>query len=148
MPVSAFQEATADTFLVPEAANDNPAGFVVALDDQPIEGGFDPAFGDVTWQTLISGDTTASTGLVLGVATFQAHGVLHLHRHTPPEFYFGLSGSGIVTIDGQPHHIAPGVAVFVPGNTEHGVCAGPHGLKFVYGFGEDAFSTIEYRFSA
>ncbi|MDG1377861.1 MAG: cupin domain-containing protein [Yoonia sp.] len=148
MPVSALIDATADTFTLPEAANDTPAGFLTIVDDQPIEGGFDPAFGNVTWQTLISGDKTASTGVVLGVATFPAHGVLHLHRHTPPEFYFCLSGSGVVTIDGQPLHFAPGSAIFVPANAEHGVRAGADGLKLVYGFGEDAFSTIEYRFSA
>ena len=40
------------------------AGFVADLADQPVEGGFDPTFGNVTWQTLISGDLTASNGLV------------------------------------------------------------------------------------
>jgi len=139
---------TIDQNHIPIAANDNPAGFVTALDDQPIEGGFDPVFGDVTWQTLISGDKTQSTGVVLGVATFPANGVLHLHRHTPPEFYFGLTGSGTVMLDGQPVEIVPGSAIFIPSNAEHGVTAGSAGLTFVYGFGEDAFSQIEYRFSA
>jgi quercetin dioxygenase-like cupin family protein len=133
---------------VPAAANDNPTGFIAALDDQPIEGGFDPAFGDVTWQTLISGDKTPSKGVVLGVATFPANGVLHLHRHTPPEFYYVLSGSGTVMLGGKPIDVFPRSAVFIPANAEHGVTAGPSGLTFVYGFGEDAFSEIEYRFSA
>lgn len=145
MPISPMIDAAV---FEPVAANDNTAGFVTLVDDQPIEGGFDPAFGDVTWQTLISGDKTASTSLVLGIATFPANGVLHLHRHAPPEFYFCLSGSGVVTLDGQPHHISPGSAVFVPGSVEHGVRAGAEGLKFAYGFGEDAFSAIEYKFSA
>lgn len=148
MPVSTLVEATADAPFETEAANDNPAGFITILEDQPIEGGFDPVFGDVTWQTLISGDKTASNGLVLGVATFAAHGVLHLHRHAPPEFYFCLAGSGVVTLEGQDLPIAPGSAVFIPANAEHGVCAGADGLKFAYGFGEDAFSEIEYQFSA
>lgn len=123
-------------------------GFVARLEDQPIEGGFDPTFGDVTWQTLISGDRTESDGLVLGVAEFPAFGVLHPHRHTPPEFYYCVRGSGVVTMDGAEHHVVPGSAVFIPGNVEHGVVAGPEGLSFVYGFGESAFSDIEYRFSA
>lgn len=124
------------------------AGFVADLADQPVEGGFDPTFGNVTWQTLISGDLTASNGLVLGVASFPAHGMLHPHRHTPPEFYFCLAGSGVVTLDGVDYQVGPGSAVFIPSDVEHGVVAGPEGLKFAYGFGEDAFSTIEYRFSA
>lgn len=124
------------------------AGFVSRLDDQPIEGGFDPAFGNVTWQTLISGDRTDSNGLILGVANFPAHGRLNLHRHTPPEFYYCIGGSGVVTIDGVEWPIAPGSAVFIPSDAEHGVVAGAEGLSFVYGFGEDAFSAIDYRFSA
>ncbi len=148
MSLSTLTELLAETPTISEAANDNPNGFVAALDHQAIEGGFDPVFGDVTWQTLISGDKTASNGLVLGVATFPANGVLHLHRHAPPEFYFCLSGSGIVMMDGQPHHVAPGSAIFIPANVEHGVRAGAEGLKFAYGFGEDAFSAIEYQFSA
>ncbi len=147
MPMSELNEYAAEQNTFPSAANDNPTGFVAALDDQPIEGGFDPVFGDVTWQTLISADKTKSNGLVLGVATFPAQGVLHLHRHIPPEFYFGLTGSGTVMIDGQPVQIAPGSAVFIPSNAEHGVTAGPEGLTMAYGFGEDAFSEIEYNFS-
>lgn len=148
MSVSILTETVPDFDFVPAAANDNPTGFVTVLEDQPVEGGFDPVFGDVTWQTLISGDKTSSNGLVLGVATFPANGVLHLHRHAPPEFYFCLEGSGVVMMDGQPLHISAGSAVFIPANAEHGVTAGPNGLKFAYGFGEDAFSGIEYQFSA
>lgn len=123
-------------------------GFVANLADQPIEGGFDPVFGDVTWQTLISAERTDSNGLVLGMAEFPANGVLNLHRHIPPEFYYCVRGSGTVFLDGVEHFITPGAAVFIPGDVEHGVLAGPDGMSFLYGFGEDAFSNIEYRFSA
>ena len=70
MPMSQLDTFAIEQPLIPTAANDNPSGFVAALGDQPIEGGFDPVFGDVTWQTLISGDKTQSNGVVLGVATF------------------------------------------------------------------------------
>ena len=148
MPVSQLNDYAIEQPSVPTAANDNPTAFVSALDDQPIEGGLDPIFGNVAWRTLISSDKTPSNGVVLGVANFAAYGVLHLHRHTPPEFYFGLSGSGIIMLDGQPVEIISGSTVFIPSNAEHGVTAGPDGLTFAYGFGEDAFSQIEYRFSA
>lgn len=124
------------------------SGFVARLDDQPIEGGIDPTFGEVVWRTLISSDRTTSNGIVLGVAEFPAHGKLNPHRHAPPEFYFCTSGSGIVTLNGVQHTIQAGHAVYVPGDSEHGVVAGPAGLTFVYGFGEDSFSEIEYRFTA
>ncbi len=122
-------------------------GFVRRLEDLPIEGGTDPVYGDVTWRTLISADRTASSDFLLGVAEFPANGLLHLHRHAPPEFYLCLSGSGVVTIDGLQHAISAGSAVFVPGNAEHGVTAGPDGLSFAYGFAQNAFSDIEYVFS-
>jgi hypothetical protein len=40
-------------------------------------------------------------------------------------------------MNGQPHNIAPGSAVFIPANVEHGVRAGADGLKFAYGFGQN-----------
>lgn len=130
---------------VPLAAADT--GFVRHLDSLPVEGGTDPAYGDVTWRTLISADRTPSTGFLLGVAEFPAQGVLHLHRHLPPEFYLCTAGSGIVTIDGVEHEVTIGSAVFIPGNAEHGVIAGENGLTFAYGFAQNAFSDIEYVFS-
>ena len=130
---------------VPLAAAE--AGFVRQLDGLAVEGGTDPTYGNVTWRTLISADRTPSTDFLLGVAGFPAHGVLHLHRHLPPEFYFCTAGSGTVTIDGVEHPVSSGSAVFIPGNAEHGVVAGENGLTFAYGFAQNAFSDIEYVFS-
>ncbi|MBD3677780.1 MAG: cupin domain-containing protein [Rhodobacteraceae bacterium] len=113
-----------------------------------LEGGTDPAFGTVQWRTLISGDRTPSTGLVLGVAEFGAYGTLLPHRHAPEEFYFCLSGDGVVTIEGTPHPITPGVAIYIPAEAEHGVVAGTEGLTFVYGFARNSFGEVDYRFSA
>lgn len=112
------------------------------------EGGTDPAFGTVTWKTLISGERTATKEFVLGIAEFGPSGTLCPHRHEPAEFYLGLSGSGTVTIDGVDHRIAPGVAVYVPGNAEHATLAGPDGLRLAYGFAEAAFSGIKYNFTS
>lgn len=125
-----------------------PVGFSVNLDDLPVEGGVDPAFGTVTWRTLVCADRTVSTDMVLGVAEFGPYGTLLPHRHAQAEFYLGLSGDGVVTLGGVPHRIAPGVAVYVPRDAEHGVVAGPEGLRFAYGFAADRFGDITYRFSA
>lgn len=137
------------------AANDNnpspfsaDSSFTCNAADVASEGGTDPKYGEVTWRTLISGDKTPSAGFVLGVAEFPAHGRLMPHRHEQPEFYYGLTGSGVVTVDGCEHVIAPGVAVYLAGNAEHGVQADETGLTFAYGFGTSAFSDVEYVFSA
>ncbi|WP_095588298.1 cupin domain-containing protein [Actibacterium ureilyticum] len=123
-------------------------GFSVNLDSLPVEGGTDPAFGSVTWRTLVCGDRTPSRDMVLGVAEFGPYGTLLPHRHAHAEFYLGLSGDGVVTLGGVPHQIAPGVAIYVPGDAEHGVVAGPVGLRFAYGFAADRFADVTYRFSA
>ncbi len=114
----------------------------------PLEGGTDPAFGKVRWKTLFSSDVTQTSDMVLGIAQFDAGDTLEPHRHAPAEFYFGLTGSGEVTIDGVLHTISAGVALFIPANAEHGVVAGPEGLSFAYGFPRASFSEVEYQFSA
>ena len=96
-------------------ADNNPTapmqvGFTTDLAELPHEGGVDPAFGTITWRTLISGENGRSDGVVLGVATCGPNGCLHLHRHDPAEFYLGLSGTGTVTIDGVAPEIRQGIA--------------------------------------
>ncbi|MBN9886960.1 cupin domain-containing protein [Salipiger abyssi] len=113
----------------------------------PLEGGEDPAFGSVFWRTLFCADRTPTKGMVLGIAEFGPMGTLLPHRHGPAEIYFGLSGAGIVTIDGVPHPLGPEIALFIPEEAEHGTVAGPEGLRFLYVFPRDRFADVEYRFS-
>ena len=120
---------------------------LVRAEDVPLEGGTDPAFGTVRWRTLLCGDRTATGDMVVGIAEFGPGGTLPAHRHSPAEVYFGLAGAGIVTIDGIPHPMAPGVALFMPADAEHQTLAGEQGLQFLYIFPRDRFSEIEYRFS-
>lgn len=122
--------------------------FAINAAQVPLEGGTDPAYGSVRWRTLVNGNADAPKEFVLGIAEFDPHGTLEPHRHEPAEFYLGLEGAGIVTIDGTPHEIAPGVAIYIPGDAEHGTVAGPDGLRFAYGFAEPSFAGITYRFSA
>lgn len=130
-------------------ANDNVVANsnVIHVEDQPIECGFGPQYGGATWRTLISGDRTDSSELVLGIANIPARGILAAHRHPPAEFYLIMSGSGIVTLDGVPHDVVSGSCVYIPGNAEHSFEAGPEGVSFAYGFAQNAFSDVEYTFS-
>ncbi|NBT32156.1 MAG: cupin domain-containing protein [Rhodobacteraceae bacterium] len=121
--------------------------FSVSLDSLPVEGGIDPAYGTVLWKTLINGTAADPKEFILGVAEFGPGGVLPPHRHAPAEFYFGLDGDGVVTIDGVAHPIRPGVALYVASYAEHATVAGPKGLRIVYGFSEPSFEGIEYHFS-
>lgn len=121
--------------------------FTKSPTDVPLEGGPDPIHGNVTWHTLISGDRTPSRDMVLGIAHLDPGGWLGLHRHEPPEFYLGLSGEGTASVDGQSFRIAAGIALFIPGNAEHGIIAGPEGCSFAYGFAVGSFSDVVYRYS-
>ena len=120
--------------------------FSINVEEAPLEGLGDLQSGNLTWKTLISGDRTPSDQLTLGVADFPPHGTLNVHRHDPAEFYFGLSGEGTVSADGVSFRIAQGIAIFIPGNTDHGVIAGDRGLSIVYGFARRAFSDVVYDF--
>lgn len=124
-----------------------PQVVVANADCAPLEGGEDPAFGTVRWRTLFCADRTATSGMVMGIAELGEAGTLMPHRHGPAEIYFGLAGSGTVTIDGVAHELLPNTALFIPAEAEHGTVAGAEGLRFLYVFARDRFSDVDYRFS-
>ena len=106
-----------------------------------------PVRGPAEWKTLISAGLTRSEGLTLGVARLPPGGSLHRHHHPQHEAYFVLEGTGIVTIDGGAHAVAPGAAVFIPGNVLHSVAAtGESDLRFAYVLVADAFEDVAYVF--
>ncbi|MFZ7091583.1 cupin domain-containing protein [Primorskyibacter sp. 2E233] len=120
---------------------------IANADHAPLEGGEDPAFGTVRWRTLFDAERNGTRDMVLGVAEFGAFGTLKAHRHAQAEIYFGLAGSGIVTIDGVAHDLQPNVALYVPADAEHYTVAGEDGLRFLYVFPSDRFADVTYRFS-
>ena len=120
--------------------------FSVVSAELPLEGAGDLQSGNLTWRTLISGDRTPSDEIILGIADFPPHGTLNVHRHDPAEFYFGLAGEGTVLANGKSFKIAQGIAVFIPGNTDHGVVAGDRGLSILYGFARRSFDGVIYAF--
>jgi len=124
-----------------------PKGIRVESAQMPLENGREAGYGSCSWRTLVCGDRTPSADVVLGLAEFGPGETLEPHRHSQAEVYYGLSGHGWVTIDGEVHEIAPGVALYLPGEAEHGVVAGAEGLSFVYSFPTGRFSDVDYRFS-
>lgn len=146
--LTSFATDLAAAEMLNQASNLPHAPLVVDAAQVPLVGGTDPSYGEVRWRTLINGSAEAPRDMVLGIAEFEPGGRLLPHSHDPAEFYLGLDGSGTVTIDGTPHQIAPGIAIYVPGGAEHGTVAGPDGLRFAYGFPNGCFEEIEYRFSA
>ena len=120
---------------------------VANADHTPLEDGEDPAFGTVRWRTLFCADKTETAGMVMGVAEFGPEGTLKPHRHGPAKIYFGLEGTGSVTIDGVTQEVSPGIALFIPEEAEQGIVAGAEGFRMLYVFPNDRFSDVDYRFT-
>ena len=106
----------------------------------------DPARGSLRWRTLMSAALNGTSAMVCGVAEIAPGEHFALHSHAEPEVYFGLEGEGTVMIDGQPHAMAPGVALYIPGHAVHGVpeCHAP--MRWFYVFARDSFDQIAYSF--
>ncbi len=104
--------------------------------------------GAVRWKTLISAGRTPSQSLTLGVAVIAPGETPRAHRHEQVEAYLVLEGTGIVTIDGSPHPVRPGAAVFIASNAMHTVqSTGQTSLRLAYVLAADALEDVEYVFS-
>ncbi|WP_136644606.1 MULTISPECIES: cupin domain-containing protein [Tabrizicola] len=106
----------------------------------------DPARGTIRFRTLISAPATDTRDLVCGIALMAPGETFALHSHPQAEVYFGLEGEGEVLIDGRPHRLAPGVALYIPGGAVHGVPLATTSLKWFYTFAADSFGDIAYSF--
>ena len=123
---------------------------LVHEDQCELEGWADPAPGLVTWRTLLSGDRTPTQALTQGVAEVRATALTRpgLHRHAQPETYYILSGRGVISLDGQERALAPGDAVFIPGDMWHAAwCEGDEPLRILYTFAADSFDQVIYEFA-
>jgi quercetin dioxygenase-like cupin family protein len=106
----------------------------------------DQGRGTIRFRTLISAPATETRDLVCGVAMLEAGETFLLHSHPQAEVYFGLEGTGDVLVDGIPHRLAPGVALYIPGGAVHGVPLAHAPLKWFYTFAADSFGQIAYTF--
>jgi quercetin dioxygenase-like cupin family protein len=102
--------------------------------------------GKIMWKTL-QGDTPQGANMVMGVARLRQGDTLEPHRHDEPETYFGLSGRGIVTVEGVDHAIEAGTMIFIPGNARHQIVnVDDEELQLLYAFAAGEFQKIVYRF--
>lgn len=115
----------------------------------PPESFDDPAYGEVTWHTLISAPNTETSDLSAGIAICPPRtGQLCAHRHAHAEVYHILEGEGEITIDGVSADVVAGSTVFIPGNAEHKIVnRGDQRLRWFYVFADGSFENVIYRFS-
>lgn len=102
--------------------------------------------GGARWKMLFSAERTPTDSITCGVAIVSPDQALVLHRHAHAEVYYGLEGEACAVIDGKEYDIAPGKALFIPGNTLHGVRAEASEAKFLFVFAADRFSDVHYVF--
>ena len=104
--------------------------------------------GTPTSETVTNGQIALlGIGTTLGIATLRCGETLEPHRHSEPETYYTLSGRGIVTIDGVPHPVTPGTAIYIPGDAEHGIRNDyDEDLQILYVFAVSDFNQVVYRF--
>jgi len=131
--------------------DDQPMSQPLVLDEAeaPLDGWDDPVKGRIRWRTLFSHPGTPIDGITCGVADLEPGDWLGLHRHAPPEIYYVIAGTGVVTLNGEETPVRAGSAVFMPGMAEHGIRqTGTALLRFVYGIPVDSFDGVTYLFSA
>ena len=82
------------------------------------EGWSDPATlagrSATRWKILITGERTASRGLVTGIAQLAPGAQLQPHHHEPEETYYIVSGHGEMEIDDDTTAVGPGCAIYIP----------------------------------
>ncbi|WGV17167.1 cupin domain-containing protein [Fuscovulum ytuae] len=123
-----------------------PTALAVDESTLPVERWDDPARGTIRFRTLFSAPDTDSDEITCGVAMMAAGETFALHSHPQAEVYFGLEGEGEVMIDGTPHRLAPGIALYIPGGAVHGVPVAQAPLRWFYCFGTDSFADVRYSF--
>lgn len=123
---------------------------IIHEEDQVCSEGFDDtSYGILKWKTLISNPITQSAKLTSGVAECPPkNGHLCKHRHAQDEIYYIIEGIGEMSIDGEKSQVKKGSAIYIPGNSEHGISnIGEDTLKWFYVFPSDSFGDIKYEFS-
>lgn len=98
------------------------------------EGWGDVARGNVLWRTLFSSEITSGNAL-------------EVHRHSAPEVYFILAGTGLMTVGDAEHVVQADSAIYVPCHVLHGIRnIGPDLLRLFYVFAVDGFGEVKYIF--
>jgi quercetin dioxygenase-like cupin family protein len=118
----------------------------VSADQTALEGWSQPGRGSLRWHALMSNDLTPTDTFTCGLTVLSPGQDFTLHRHPQPELYLGLTGQATVMIDGTPHLLAPGVALYIPGGALHGLPPVTETLTFYYVFATDGFAEIAYDF--
>jgi mannose-6-phosphate isomerase-like protein (cupin superfamily) len=109
--------------------------------------GVDVATSPVIWKTLVGHHAGGGAQLVLGVTEIQPDTPPILHRHTQPEAYYILEGTGSLFFMDRQQTVESHTAIYIPGDAPHCiVSAGQSVLRLLYVFPAGSFAEIAYVF--
>lgn len=99
----------------------------------------------IRWRTIVSGETTPSSGLSMGVLELPPGSELRPHHHRSKELYYVTVGTGEVLIAGEWRTVRAGDVVFHPGDAVHGARNRGEGpFTFVWVFPTDTYEEVVY----
>jgi mannose-6-phosphate isomerase-like protein (cupin superfamily) len=81
--------------------------------------------GVTVWPLVATGELAGTTaGGYLELANeweVAGGGAVHTHAHPTVEFYYGLTGRGVMTIDGEDREVGPGDLILIPPDAPHSI---------------------------
>lgn len=74
------------------------------------------------WTALLIGETNSECGEISIQITHVLPGAEQgIHSHPESQCYYLISGTGLMRIDDEAKEVKCGDAVFIPGNSKHGI---------------------------
>lgn len=74
------------------------------------------------WTALLSGElNTGSREISIQITHIESNGFQPLHSHPQDQCYYIIEGSGLITINDEERLVNIGDAIFIPGNSHHGI---------------------------
>jgi len=71
---------------------------------------------------LLLGETNyGSKDISIQVTDIEPDGMQFVHSHEQEQYYYIISGTGLMVIDDQSKEVEEGDAVFIPSNSTHGI---------------------------
>jgi quercetin dioxygenase-like cupin family protein len=77
---------------------------------------------DNMWTSLLIGEINSSSSEIsIQITHIEPNGKQDLHSHPEDQCYYILNGKGVMHIGNESQNVFCGDAVFIPGNSVHGI---------------------------
>ncbi len=123
------------------------ATVVIRNGDTKVEEVHDDRRGDLSYRILVSAHAGPSSGVVQGIAAFEAGQAEARHHHDIPETAHVLEGAGRLDLGTATHDLGVGDTVYLAPGAPHGWSAGDDGLRVLFTFAADRWDEIDYHFA-